>query len=536
MSNKHTPLAGMGSLRRPMTVPLATGLDKAKLLPFTLALVSGALLAYQVLTFWPFTVDDAYITFRYSANLAGGHGPTYNAGLAPVEGYTSFAWVLLMAVPSALGWDVTFFAKAAGVLATIGYIAPAVRFTYLSDHVLRLGKWRHLPAAIFVFMFAALQATAVHAVSGMETAFFTALLTLFLYTGASLAARPTQGKAAALALVALLVGLTRPEGNIAVAAGLVAAGFILPRSHSLVLAGWVALGYLLPGGIYFLWRYSYYGQLLPLPFYVKVSSQGLLSGLPDVLSFARHVVLPISVLLVVGLARLRIKFLPAVVSGASLLLFFAFPAHIMGYDYRYLFPVVPIIFIISTIGIAAALSGMGPLRQEAARGFDFYVIAATAVVCLVVGVSFLAGFGANRQYKLDYASGLRAAHIALGEKLRAFPHDKSSPILAMGDAGATPYYSGWRTIDTFGLNDAEIALSGRHDPRRVLSRNPDLVVLISYRGDTFEPHLDWEQDLYEASQQRGYTVIRTLRFAEGYYLWLMTSDRSKLAEYLQSWK
>ncbi|MGD2207611.1 MAG: hypothetical protein PVH17_12630, partial [Anaerolineae bacterium] len=52
---------------------------------------------------FPLTVDDAYISFRYSDNLARGHGLVWNIGQDPVEGYTNFLWVLLGASVVKLG-------------------------------------------------------------------------------------------------------------------------------------------------------------------------------------------------------------------------------------------------------------------------------------------------------------------------------------------------------------------------------------------------------------------------------------------------
>ena len=49
----------------------------------------------------PHPIDDAYITFRYSRNLAEGLGPVWNAG-DPVEGYTNFLWMLFGEEPDEL--------------------------------------------------------------------------------------------------------------------------------------------------------------------------------------------------------------------------------------------------------------------------------------------------------------------------------------------------------------------------------------------------------------------------------------------------
>ncbi|UCG61884.1 MAG: hypothetical protein JSV52_00925, partial [Candidatus Zixiibacteriota bacterium] len=46
--------------------------------------------------FW-FLTDDAFIAFRYVSNSILGHGYTWNAPpFRPVEGYTSFLWVILL--------------------------------------------------------------------------------------------------------------------------------------------------------------------------------------------------------------------------------------------------------------------------------------------------------------------------------------------------------------------------------------------------------------------------------------------------------
>src|SRR2546426_8799603 len=49
-----------------------------------------------------FGIDDAFINFRFAENLAGGLGPVFNAG-ERVEGYTTSAWVFLLAGLHRLG-------------------------------------------------------------------------------------------------------------------------------------------------------------------------------------------------------------------------------------------------------------------------------------------------------------------------------------------------------------------------------------------------------------------------------------------------
>jgi hypothetical protein len=41
--------------------------------------------------------DDASISMRYAKHLAEGHGIVWNVGDPPLEGYTNFSWMVVMA-------------------------------------------------------------------------------------------------------------------------------------------------------------------------------------------------------------------------------------------------------------------------------------------------------------------------------------------------------------------------------------------------------------------------------------------------------
>ena len=68
-----------------------------------LLLICLALLGVQV-SYGLCPQDDAFISFRYAANLAEGHGLVFNPG-ERVEGYTNFLWTLIFAPVIALGLD-----------------------------------------------------------------------------------------------------------------------------------------------------------------------------------------------------------------------------------------------------------------------------------------------------------------------------------------------------------------------------------------------------------------------------------------------
>jgi hypothetical protein len=63
-------------------------------------------------------IDDAWITFRYAAQFAAGHGLVFNPG-EPVQGYTTPLYALLLGGAGALGADVPTTATFLGFLGAL---------------------------------------------------------------------------------------------------------------------------------------------------------------------------------------------------------------------------------------------------------------------------------------------------------------------------------------------------------------------------------------------------------------------------------
>ena len=84
-----------------------------------------AVLAAHMLHYGICTQDDAFISFRYAANLIGGDGLVYNAG-EPVEGYTNFLWTVLLAGAMAIGLNPVIASVLGGLIAHFCDPMPAV--------------------------------------------------------------------------------------------------------------------------------------------------------------------------------------------------------------------------------------------------------------------------------------------------------------------------------------------------------------------------------------------------------------------------
>ncbi len=229
-------------------------------------------------SFWPFTVDDTFITLRYARNLAHGFGLTWNPGEAPAEGYTSFGWTVVMAPFHWFTEDAEHLAKVSSLVAALLalVLSVALAMNALASEELRI----RTVGVAFVVLWQVLQlGTAVHAVSGMDTSLFTATVVALGWCSFRVLSHPTRGVGVAFALCSLACGLTRPEGNIFAFVLALATWLTLTKQHRRTFANaWLGF-YLLPAVGYFVARVAYYGHLFPLPFYVKaVGTREFLAG------------------------------------------------------------------------------------------------------------------------------------------------------------------------------------------------------------------------------------------------------------------
>ncbi len=223
-------------------------------------LVLGLLLPAYVLAanMWrvrKFTVDDAYISFRYAANLAAGEGLVYNLG-EPIEGYTNFLWTVLIAAGLPLGIDPHLSSKLLGASAALGTLWVAYR---MSARAQPLGG---VPC-VATWLLAVSSTTSSWAVFGLETPLFTFLVTLgtwrmFAETEREYAL-PLSG------LIFAIAGLTRPEAPLFFGLPMLFLGRRIFARQNLLRIALFAL----PIGAHLLWRHAYYGQWTPATFSAK---------------------------------------------------------------------------------------------------------------------------------------------------------------------------------------------------------------------------------------------------------------------------
>ncbi len=199
----------------------------------------------------PRTIDDAYITFRYSQNILEGNGLVYNPGQA-ILGTTTPLYAILL---SLFG---SFFGGSLAPFPILAQIINAVADGFSCLILLILGRKAGYPnaglATSLLWAFAPMSVT--FAIGGMETSVFILLLLGSLYMYSS-------HQPVAAALLAAFSILTRPDALLAVVLLLVARGlhYLKKSPHRPSTAE--LLAFILPLLAWSLFGWLTYGSPIP---------------------------------------------------------------------------------------------------------------------------------------------------------------------------------------------------------------------------------------------------------------------------------
>lgn len=225
-------------------------------------------LAVAAATPWLYTHEgeDCFITFRYAAQQATGHGLVYNPG-EWVEGYSNFTYTLWMVLPAWLGASQKLFAQWTNAATLAAMVLIAGLWAAVLQRRLAL-VWQGQPPPGYLMVaapaFIALDPfLRYHVDGGLETLLFAALL-----MGASVASIAHRFRACG-AFVGL-AACTRPEGFVYLPAfALLALWGAPPRVGLRRIAG-MSLTFCAMAAPLFVWRYLTYGGLLPNTVTAKV--------------------------------------------------------------------------------------------------------------------------------------------------------------------------------------------------------------------------------------------------------------------------
>ncbi|HRI55553.1 MAG TPA: hypothetical protein PK170_00485 [Anaerolineae bacterium] len=472
-----------------------------------LVALAGFGVAYSVVYLNPSAhpVEDAAMLMRYAQHLAQGHGIVWNIGEAPVDGATDF---LFMAMAAALVKMHLSVETSVRLIGLVSHLLTAIIIFLSLRRGNRSGPW----IATFCALFFLLGPGLGYVDAFFGTPYFALFVALTWYYAIAIAESggpgPSLATALAFSVSGLIMGLIRPEGVFLAGLMLLSVVYFrgLAASKGVVVS--FALIFCLLGGVYFLWRWSYFGYPLPNPFYKK--GGGYLYG-GSLLMSLRNVRILFGPLLLLPLLGLRSRQLWrrtvfSLIPIVGFTLIWILLSGEMNYLMRFQYPLLPI-----------ALMAWPPLVNGIRADFRLPQLqdlaprtraAALAIVSGIALVALLVQHGMYRRGALE-ADGRYDVAVMLNR------YADRNYTIATTEAGLLPLYSEWTAVDAWGLNDSWIAHQGQITSDYLSLYHPEVIMFHGhdYSFDPARADQPWSrmvQTLHEYAEQNGYRLAAAL--------------------------
>lgn len=462
-------------------------------------------------------VDDTYIFLRYAENLAGGDGLVFNPG-DRVEGYTSPLWVLILGLLGKLEFDLVTTSQLLSAFFGVLVILSLHRFgrAYVSRD--------SAPVVAVVALALAVNPSFVYWTwSGMDTALFAFLFGVaFFAFVAQVDKKGTMFLSGTCLLVAAFARL-----DVLAVLPVYLAYILFLNWHQKELIWRKCLSFVGPLSLlslHFLWRYFYYGSLLPNTYYAKAGlpsaaliKHGLLYTVKFVLAFNLYWG---ALLLVVVLLAKRYSLTRLGLPVALVVTWAAYVTYVGGDHFamfRFFVPILPLLAVLF-LGVAEKL--MEPIPKLTGwRGAGALIVLAGMLVALNFSMYSFYGGGWAR-YEVRMARAWRNVGLWLRDNV---PPDAT---IACVTVGAIPYFSGLKTYDLLGLTDRTIARYGntylggavghqKYDTDYILTRQPDYIIYME-SGRTERPRSNMAESLDTRFEFSLYHLVNDPRTKELY--------------------
>jgi hypothetical protein len=450
--------------------------------PWFYLLLSSLVLLLRIYEYnMPYVLmDDAYISFRYARNLAAGLGLVFNPG-ERVEGYTNFLWVLILAFCQYLGFGIVTASKILAGGATFGTL---VVIYFLARRLFSGYRYEIILLAFPLLVYSSQGTQARYVVSGMETALFTFLVTFSVLMLFSNRLSWLAGFGFALA------AMTRPEGVMYFSIAIIVKGILwfFPSFEGRNRKGLVAsvIAFLSIYGVYFLWRYSYFGFLLPNTYYAKASGFQLtriIRGWEYLLEVVKewrvYLLLVLAMVSLLSWKRHWAWIMFPMMTGLTFVYFlYVGGDFIVWFGPRFLMPIFPLLLLMAS-------EGLHNVSQSRFLPAPMVLTLQVFIVALIIGISYFYSWPNSRGLEMYFVPQMRA-WAEIGQWIKE--KTPSDFTIATDAAGLIPYYSERYTYDMFGLTDVHIAHqeldnmgSGivaheKTDPQYILNQQPDCIV------------------------------------------------------------
>jgi Flp pilus assembly protein protease CpaA len=399
-------------------------------------LISSLILSYGHLH------EDAYILYIYSENLAKTGVVSYYSGGPPAEGATDFLWMVLIAA-------FNFFGVPSGV-ASAALNAVGVFFVTLTIAKCATREITNWLVAVFIAVFVPISNIGQAAFMGFSTAFYSSLIAVMMYIG-------MFGRGRRILLIPVLgltLALVRPDGVVIGGLTTILFYFVIERKLRLSYLA-VTLGCAIVGVAYFLWRWNYFGEILPLPLIVKSSSDTSLPGLWVNLKWLT-LMMPLLGLAIYSLFVFSEKYkkiLAVSIPILAYLILLTFAVQSQNVGNRFQAPILVLFLFFAAVSASRInmISFYAFMRSQS-------LLKSLMLIAFVSSIGFIGFYSARSTVSL-VRNSIEGQYIdVLPNYLSTYLNDTSR--IALTEAGRLAYWTPGMKYDLVGLNTAETAVNG----------------------------------------------------------------------------
>lgn len=407
--------------------------------------------------------DDAMISMRYANHLANGHGLVWNVGEAPVEGYTNFLWVVMMAGLHLFPIPAMKISLGVQIMSLLILCINLVYVLRISNIMSGDALW---PAACALVLTASYYPLNKWSLMGMETGAVTLIVTMSVYY---MLRMQHTGRFSIMAYILPGIGtLVRIDVFLL----FILVVFLLPvidsanRYRHIRFGGGLLISFLAAHTLGRLW---YFGELLPNTYYLKMTGFPIVFRITDGLYSAFHFMYGMNALLFlvpIGAALLRRdpKFLICAAVVITQLLYSIYTGGDItdapGLANRFVCIVMPIFFVLMggefTRLCRRVFDAAGTAYRSHAALFHTGA-AMTFVICLLYLNAGPSCRYLDRWLLMKPMSMVDANKYLVESAQYLEQITRPDAVVAVTWAGVLPYFLDRPVLDLLGKNDKKVA-------------------------------------------------------------------------------
>lgn len=438
-----------------------------------------------------FIIDDAFIEFRFARNLMHGYGLVWNPGETPRENYSNFLSILLFAPALYLKFDPIVVSKIIGIICAL-LTAWLVYLTCGSKGISR-------PAAVLAScLYLTVPALALHALSGLQTTLFCAVVFFFFFCTVKARTKNSASWYVLLFIAYLLTVLARPEGIFFASALLIFVCFYHNKNTSRPTPLFVifCMACFIIGAFYALWKRIYFGSFIPSSFLVKIGNPWCLPGKAEAILFILHYPLFFICAFLGTMVSNRKSAIGAYAVFFALLIMttYLFNCHLLGFESRFFMPTLPFILLLSTDAFELFLASISNRRLQFLFLLACLLLTNPANINPPGTVFVQIRKFLFRSREIPEKSW---THFDINIAVQLSKIKNAARLIVVAeDSGAIGYYSGCKVIDPIGLTNPDIltARTPNEFVDRILSYGADIILLRARHEEPSEETVPPQED------------------------------------------